>query len=37
MIGIGTTVEIESCFPAVSYDAWPVVARDRRARHDPSN
>ncbi len=33
----GTTVEIESSFPAVSYDAWPVVARDRRARHDPSN
>ncbi len=33
----GTTVEIENCFPAVSYDAWPVVARDRRARHNPSS
>ncbi len=33
----GATVEIHSSFPAISYDAWPVVARDRRARHDSSS
>ncbi len=33
----GTTVEIHSSFPAISYDAWPVVAHGRRARHNPSS
>ena len=33
----GTAVDIASAFPAVSYEAWPDVARDRRARHDPGS
>jgi predicted dehydrogenase len=33
----GTAVDITSAFPAVSYEAWPDVARDQRARHDPGS
>lgn len=33
----GVAQEIASAFPPVDYTAWPVAARDRRARHDPGS
>lgn len=33
----GSAVEIASAFPPIDYASWPVVAPDRRARHDPGS